>query len=92
MSSFGPRASNLIKDSTDGWKMVKTIEENIKEKLKMMILTNPGERVFDDKFGVGISANLFEFGNQEQFSIIESRIRRQTANSRKILSRHLSRF
>lgn len=41
----------------------KTIEdssENIKQKFRMLILTNPGEKLMDSTFGVGIRNFLFE--------------------------------
>jgi phage baseplate assembly protein W len=36
---------------------------NIKQKLKMLILTNPGEKLMDPEFGVGIRRFLFESVN-----------------------------
>lgn len=33
---------------------------NIKQKLRMIILTNPGEKLMDPQFGVGIRRYLFE--------------------------------
>ena len=46
-------------DSGDGFTMLKTLPEVVKQNLKMLILTNPGERVMDPNFGVGIQKFLF---------------------------------
>lgn len=58
MSSIGV-AIPLLKDSADGFQMLKTIRQTVKQNLKMLILTNPGERVMDPEFGVGIRTYLF---------------------------------
>ena len=34
--------------------------ENIKQKLRMLILTNPGEKIMEPEFGVGVRKYLFE--------------------------------
>ena len=34
--------------------------QNLKQQLKMLILTNPGEKIMDPGFGVGIRKYLFE--------------------------------
>lgn len=33
---------------------------NVKQKIKMIILTNPGEKIMDPEFGLGIKKYLFE--------------------------------
>ena len=58
MASIGVRLP-LTLDSTDGFGMIKTIRDMIKQNLKMLVLTNPGERVMEPDFGVGISQFLF---------------------------------
>jgi hypothetical protein len=39
--------------------MIKTIKRMVAQNLKMIILTNPGERVMEPNFGVGIQQFLF---------------------------------
>jgi hypothetical protein len=39
---------------------ISDILENIKQKMKMIILTNPGEKIMEPNFGVGIKKYLFE--------------------------------
>jgi len=58
MSSIGV-ALPLTKDTSDGFQMLKTLRETVKQNLKMLILTNPGERIMDPEFGVGVQAYLF---------------------------------
>lgn len=58
MSSIGV-ALPLLKDSSDGFQMIKTLRQTVKQNLKMLLLTNPGERVMDPEFGVGVQMFLF---------------------------------
>jgi uncharacterized protein len=45
---------------SDGYDLVKTMPEVIRQNLKNLLLTNPGERIMDPHFGVGIKRFLFE--------------------------------
>lgn len=59
---FAPKL-NLELNSEDGaYALLKTIPELAKQNLKMIILTSPGERIFEPSFGVGIRRFLFEQG------------------------------
>ena len=58
MSSIGV-ALPLLRSSNDGFQMLKTIKETVKQNLKTIILTNPGERIMEPEFGVGIKRFLF---------------------------------
>ena len=58
MSSIGV-ALPLLRSSNDGFEMLKTIKETVKQNLKTIILINPGERIMDPEFGVGIRRFLF---------------------------------
>tara|TARA_R110002012_G_scaffold259171_1_gene440494 strand:- start:361 stop:651 length:291 start_codon:yes stop_codon:yes gene_type:complete len=49
----------------------------IKQNLKMVILTNPGERVMEPEFGVGIKQFLFENFQSDVYARIDERIREQ---------------
>tara|TARA_A100001515_G_scaffold117487_1_gene99504 strand:+ start:53 stop:454 length:402 start_codon:yes stop_codon:yes gene_type:complete len=48
-----------------------------KQNLKMLILTNPGERIMDTDFGVGLKKYLFEQNTASTYSEIDSNIRQQ---------------
>jgi len=64
-SVFGPY--NLITDFGD----------LASQNLKMLILTNPGERMMDTSFGVGLRRWLFEQNAQSTYASIEGEIMAQ---------------
>lgn len=49
----------ITKDSADGFSMNYGIKETLKQNFIMLLLTNPGERVMEPNFGVGIKQFLF---------------------------------
>jgi len=60
---------NLLEDSSI--ESITESLENTKQKLKTLILTNPGEKLMDRNFGVGVRKYLFETireGNYLNFS------------------------
>tara|TARA_Y100001963_G_C6659720_1_gene389836 strand:+ start:514 stop:900 length:387 start_codon:yes stop_codon:yes gene_type:complete len=60
MSGISPKLP-LIANSEDGhYALTKTFLEATKQNLKNLLLTIPGEKVFDTNFGVGLSRYLFE--------------------------------
>jgi len=50
----------LQKDKKFGFLLNTTYEDMILQNLKNLILTSPGERVWDPEFGVGLRRHLFE--------------------------------
>tara|TARA_Y100000592_G_C5473855_1_gene321064 strand:+ start:929 stop:1327 length:399 start_codon:yes stop_codon:yes gene_type:complete len=65
----------LEKDDNDGfYGLTKTIKENTRQKIKMLMLTSPGERIMIPDYGVGLKKFLFE--NTPEFDIF-SRIKEQ---------------
>ena len=69
----------LALDSENGYALTKTLKSNIKQNLKTLILTAPGERIFVPSFGVGVRNFLFESVGQETFSAIDNKIREQAS-------------
>jgi phage baseplate assembly protein W len=69
----------LTQDSGDGYTMIKRIKTLVKQNLKMLILTNPGERVMEPEYGVGIKQFLFENFESDVYSRIDNKIRDQVA-------------
>jgi phage baseplate assembly protein W len=60
MSGISPKLP-LIANSEDGhYGLTKTFLEATKQNFKHLLLTIPGEKVFDVNFGVGLSQFLFE--------------------------------
>lgn len=56
-----------------------TYDDLAKQNLKMLILTNPGERIMNPSFGVGIRKFLFEFNGQPTYDKITSAIQQQVS-------------
>jgi phage baseplate assembly protein W len=50
----------ISKDPNDGFTLLKTIPQVAKQNFKMLLLTEPGERVWDKNYGVGLKKFLFE--------------------------------
>jgi len=73
MASLAPKLP-LTLDSGDGYTSIKRLKVLIKQNFKMLILTNPGERVMSPDFGVGIREFLFENYESNVYARIESRI------------------
>jgi len=69
----------LTQDSGDGYTMIKRIKALVKQNMKMLILTNPGERVMEPDYGVGIREFLFESFESDVFERIDNKIRQQVS-------------
>tara|TARA_B100001094_G_C17698990_1_gene561733 strand:+ start:213 stop:593 length:381 start_codon:yes stop_codon:yes gene_type:complete len=69
----------VAKDPTDGFALTKTYNEMIKQNLMNLVLTSPGERMMDIKFGVGIRDFLFEQNTLETKFTIEQKINDQVS-------------
>jgi phage baseplate assembly protein W len=82
MAFYGPNVFYGILNGSDngGFEMIASLKMMIKQNLKMLLLTNPGERVFDPNFGVGIRQYLFEMvGQDDVYAEIDSKIKQQVA-------------
>lgn len=66
-------------DSGDGFTMLKTIEDMVKQNFRMLLLTIPGERVMDPNFGVGLKTYLFSMQYENVGAQIKEKIRQQVA-------------
>ena len=60
-----------------GYGLNKTVEATVKQNLKMLLLTTPGERVMLPDFGAGLIKYLFELDNPLLRGNIEATIRSQ---------------
>ena len=69
----------LVRSETDGFAMLKTVKNTAKQNFKMLLLTNPGERVMDPLYGVGLKKYLFNNFTQITYSEIESKIKDQVS-------------
>ena len=61
----------------DGYTLNKTYSESVRQNLKMLVLTAPGERMMDPLFGVGLRNFLFEQKHPQTLGTIEARIKQQ---------------
>ena len=68
----------ITRNQITGYTMIDDIPTLIKQNFKMLILTNPGERVMIPDFGVGIREYLFENFNSNVESNIRVAIKKQT--------------
>ena len=73
MSGLSPRLP-LSVSTEDGFTLVQDIRTLVKQNLKMLILTSPGERVMEPDYGVGMKNFLFENSNQNSYRAIEQKI------------------
>ena len=64
----------LHRDPRNGFGLHETFIPMIKQNLKMLLLTNPGERVMDPDFGVGIKTFLFEPDKPVTYATVKARI------------------
>tara|TARA_R110001583_G_scaffold135698_3_gene287533 strand:+ start:1251 stop:1634 length:384 start_codon:yes stop_codon:yes gene_type:complete len=80
-TGFQPLVINgkLERSTEDGFALVKSLKLNIRQNLKMLLLTSPGERVMAPRFGVGMRRYLFEMQSDEVFAAIDSKIREQVS-------------
>ena len=69
----------LTRDIADGYKTLKSFRQLIKQNLKMLLLTNKGERVMIPEYGIGMHRFLFENFNAATFAQIETEILEQVA-------------
>ena len=82
----------LTKDSVDGFAMIKDFRTLIKQNFKMLLLTNPGERVMHPSFGVGLHTFLFSQMSPSSFASIENKIMEQVSIYMPVISVHKMRF
>jgi|3_EtaG_2_1085321.scaffolds.fasta_scaffold40342_1 hypothetical protein len=78
MAKLTPKLPLLPDKTQPGFQLIENLHVLIKQNMKMVILTNPGERVMMPEFGVGILRLLFEnFSDVETRTFYEGEIRKQ---------------
>jgi len=73
---YAPRLP-LQKDDIDGYALIKTTRSLIQQNFKMLVLTAPGERMMDPRYGVGLRRYLFEPDTLEVRGELREAIERQ---------------
>ena len=82
MAGISPKLPLSITTTDGTYGLTKTVTEAITQDLKMILLTNPGEKMMDTSFGVGLKRFLFEQSGAVTYEAISSKILQQ-------VSRHL---
>ena len=77
MAGLAARLPLLISESDGPYDLLQCIKEVAPQNVKMVVFTNPGERIMDINFGVGIKRFLFRQNTRETHDILRSRIREQ---------------
>lgn len=68
----------LVRNQNDGpYRLTKSLRQAITQNFKNLLLTNPGERMMDPDFGVGIKRYLFELENSDLTEQISEKINQQ---------------
>lgn len=60
MPGYSPKIPLEYNESDGHWGLTKSPLEVVRQNLKMLLLTSPGERIMDSNFGVGIRNFIFE--------------------------------
>ena len=76
MAGLSPKLP-IRRDSVDGYALNKSYIEMTRQNLKNLILTNPGERMMDPDFGVGLKRYLFEQGGTRLYGKIIAKVKSQ---------------
>jgi len=76
-STTAPKIPLTVEDGTIESFTFDELTELIKQNVKMVLLTNPGERIMIPEFGVGIVRYLFELSTVGSYGPLEARIKEQ---------------
>ena len=76
MKGYSPKLP-LTLDPVDGLRLTKSLKEVAQQNLKMLVLTSPGERIWEPSFGVGLYNFLFELDTQLTKDEIVARVHSQ---------------
>ena len=74
---YGPKLP--IQEGQDGQELTKTAKEAIKQNVKMLVLTVPGERMMHPNFGVGLRRFLFRPLVEDTLNDIATKMKEQFA-------------
>ena len=68
---YSPKLPLFVSSDDGPYALTKTHQEAVQQNFKNLILTSPGERIMDPRFGVGLRDFLFE----QKTIVVESEIR-----------------
>ena len=78
MSGLAPMLP-LHPSGQDGYALIKDYRTLVQQNLKCLLLTNPGERIMEPEFGVGLKRYLFELATIGLEQTIKQRISDQVS-------------
>lgn len=76
-SGLSPKIPLYVDDIDGAYALNKDFQELVKQNVKNVVLTNPGERIMDPDFGVGVRKLLFE--NSVAPSVYEGKVSARVA-------------
>tara|TARA_B100000287_G_C20437444_1_gene704164 strand:+ start:375 stop:773 length:399 start_codon:yes stop_codon:yes gene_type:complete len=74
---YSPKLPLKESQSGDTFGLNERLQESVKQNVKMLVLTAPGERIMDVNFGVGLRRFFFRPMNETTFELIATNIRDQ---------------
>jgi phage baseplate assembly protein W len=72
MPKLGPKLPLIRHESHGCYGLIEKYSDMVKQHVKMIVLTSPGEKMMNPSYGVGIKRFLFQNNSN---SLVESRIR-----------------
>ncbi len=86
MQGYSPKLPLMYDNTEQGvYSLNKTIADSVRQNLKMLLLTSPGERIMDSNFGVGIRNYLFEQDIEKLRDDLSTRITSQVSRYLKFI-------
>jgi phage baseplate assembly protein W len=73
-TGYSPRLPLMMSDVDGAYALNKNLSTVVRQNIKMLFLTNPGERVMDARFGVGLRNYLHEPLTEVSKNTIRERI------------------
>lgn len=86
MDGYSPKLPLQRDENNSLYLMNRTSKDSIKQNFKNLLLTNPGEKLMDINFGVGLRSYLFSQKTKQNLNSIETRIRSQCSKYLKYIA------
>ena len=77
MAGYAPSLPLQISAENDTYQYISDMKELVKQNVRTLLFTAPGERIWDPQFGVGLRNYLFEFPTIDLKTEIGGRIKKQ---------------
>ena len=77
MAGYAPSLPLQVSAENDTYQYISDMKELVKQNVRTILFTAPGERIWDPQFGVGLRNYLFEFPTIDLKTEIGGRIKKQ---------------